>query len=376
MGMLARWGLVRDAATSAVVLPETQGDVAQAASLPADVAAAFGINLQSDRVTRDQAMTIPSMRRGRQIIAGTLGTAPLTCMRRRAGKAPDCLDLPLFAQPDPNTTRAFMLTWTADDLLFHGVSWWLVLERGTDGFPTKARRVEPGRVSVDTASGKVRIDGQLVADRDVIRFDGPDEGVLKHGARTLRTALMLEEAVRRYARLDVPLGLIEDSLGHLEASEVQTLLDAWEVARQQRTTGYLPNGLSYKPTVFDATQVQLAEARAYQSAEIARLLNLPPSAVNAPSNDSLTYSTTESHRRELVDLTFAPFIAAIEQRLSMNDVTPRGTTVHVDLTAFLRGDLTSVLNAAKVGIDAGILSAEEVRANWLNLPPIEESSND
>lgn len=377
MGLLARWGLARDVATAeTVVLPPTRGDVAQVSHLPTSVAEAFGINLASDRVSRDQAMSIPAMRQGRQVIAGTLGTAPLIGLRRRAGRATERVERQLLTQPDPDATCAYTLTWTYDDLLFHGVSWWRVLDRDGQGYPARAERLALGRVVVDTATGRVRVDGKLTADKDLIRFDGPDEGVLKHGARTLRTCLLLEDAVRRYAVMDVPLGFFEDQETQMEDTEVQEFLDSWEKARRARSTGYVPKGLEYKTPGFNAEQMQLAEARGYQSAEVARLLNLRPSGVNAPSNDSLTYSTTEGDRRQLIDLTYRPFIASVEQRLSMPDVTPAGTTVAVDLTSFSRGDTKTVLEAAKVGIDAGVLLPDEVRTDWLNLPPLEGTTDE
>lgn len=374
MGMLSKLGFARDVAMMEYSLPAVPGDVAQVSDLPAEVAAAFGINLDTDHVTREQAMSVPAVRRGRQIICGTLGAVPLVCVRSRAGKTAERVERQLLSHPDPNTTRSYTLTQTLDALLFDGLAWWRILERGTDGYPSRAEWLNKNRIQVNLAARTVYVDGKPVSDRDVIRFDAPDEGVLKHGARTIKTALMLEEAVRRYARMDVPLGLLEDQDGSLTTEETQTLLDSWELARRARTTGYLPRGIKYNSPAFDAQKIELAAARDHQSAEIARLMNLPPDAVNAPSNDSLTYATTESNRRQLVDLTFAPFVSAVQDRLSMPDVTPNGTKVVMDLSAFQRGDITAVMTAAKIGIEAGVITPDEVRADWLNLPPLNKES--
>lgn len=362
------------ALAESVTIPSWGGDVAQVANLPAGIAEAFGINTSSDRVSRAEAMTIPAVRRGRQVIAGTLGTVPLVATRYMQGKPPVNVSRTILTQPDANTSRQYTITWTIDDMLFYGVSWWYIRDFGPDKFPSRAERIAPHRIVVDTSTGEVRIDGKPVASDRLIRFDGPDEGVLTHGSRALRTYILLEDAVRNFSRLDIPLGLIEDEAGRLDEVEIQTLLDSWEKARQKRSTGYLPVGLKYRNPTFNAEQVQLGEARDFQSQEIARLMNLPASAINAPTNDSLTYATTESARRELVDMTFAPFFAALEQRLSMNDVTPNGTLVTFDFGKFLRGDMASVLAAAKVGIDAGVLTPDEVRENWLNLPPLDNAT--
>lgn len=376
------WGPPVTASTATV--RSWGGDVAQVASLPSAIAEAFGINISSERVTRQQAMAIPAVKRGRQVIAGTIGTAPLVATRRIAGRAPERVARQLLTQPSPNVTRAWVLTWTVDALLFYGVAWWRVTDRepgvaGALGYPRQVEWVAPWRVSIapgteERPEGAVLVDGREVPDRDLIRFDGPDEGVLWSCARSILTYAALEDGVRKFARLDVPLGWFEDQEGALDPDESLKMLGSWETARAARTTGYVPRGLKYQPNTATPAALQLVEARGFQAAEIARGMNLPNSYVNAPSGDSLTYATTESNRRELVDITLAPYVSAIEQRLSMPDVTPAGTTVSLDLGKFIRGDIRSVLEAAKIGIDAGVLDPDWVRDQWLDLPPMDQPS--
>lgn len=360
-------------AGTSVVLPGS-GDVVQVASLPQEVAQAFGINTDSDYVTRKQAMTIPSVRQGRNVIAGKIGTAPLICTRVRAGNEPERIDRPFFMQPDPNTTRAALLTWTVDDLIFFGVSYWIVMQRDFAGFPAQAMRVDPSRITIDYAARRILLDGKPIPTRDVIAFQAADEGLLTHGARTLKTCILLEESVRRAASADIPVGLFEDTQGQMETDEIEEFLTSWETHRQTRSTGYVPSGLQYKNPNADPDKLQLAEARAFQASEVARQMNLPAYAVNAPTNDALTYSTTESNRRDLVEITYAPYIAALEQRLSMGDVTPNGTQVHLDFSAFIRGDLKTVIETGAAAVAAGLMTEDEVRAKWLNLPPKETTS--
>lgn len=357
-------------ADSTALIPSLSGDVSQVASLPTEIAQAFGINSEVDHVTRAQAMTIPAVRQGRNVIAGKIGTAPLVCTRVRAGRAPERVDRPYLSQPDPNCTRAALLTWTVDDLIFHGVAYWVVTARDAQGFPSASVRVEPSRISLNYADSTLRLDGKPIAPRDVIAFQGPDEGLLRHGATTLKTCLLLEAAVRRTASADVPVGIFEDSLGQLLDDEVDAFLSSWEAARQKRSTGYVPNGLKYVNPMADPEKLQLKDARAFQAAEVARHLNLPAYAINAPTNDALTYSTTEGNRRDLVEITFAPYIAAIDHRLSLGDVTPVGTAVALDFTAFVRADLAGTITTGAAAIAAGIMTADEVRVMWLNLPPL------
>lgn len=339
------------------------GDVAQVAHLGPAVAAAFGINLSSDYVSRRDAMTIPSVRRGRGIIAGTIGTLPLQGVRVDSSGAETAIERALLRQPDPDATRQFVLTWTVDDLLFHGIAWWRVTARDFQGFPTSAKWVPHGRVVPDFVNGTVRMDGVEVPNSDVIRFDGPDEGLLRTSGRMLRTCILLEEAVRRFARLDIPLGVFTPQPGAPELSPTQIgeLLDEWEAARADRTTGYVNQSLKWDPVQFNAEQLQLADQLAFMDAAVARALNLPARYVGAKSGDSMTYSTVEADRRELLDLSLAPYVTAIDQRLSMDDVTPRGQLARVDTLPLLRGDMLNALKAGQIAMELGVMSDREVR---------------
>lgn len=374
MSILSRWNFAQNvltADTTALIPPWTgSSDVSQVATLPQEVAQAFGINTDTDYVTFDQAMSIPAVRAGVLTIAGKMGATPLVAVRVRAGNPPERVPRGFLDQPDPAATRAATMGDTITDLLFYGVAYWYVMARDSLGFPLQAARIHPSRVALDYASQTIRIDGDLVNTRDVVAFRAPDRGLLYHGARTLKTALMLEDAVRKFARLDVPLGLIEDEAGAMLEDEIQVFLDSWEAARRTRTTGYLPVGLKYNSPGFNAQQVELADARGFQAAEIARLLNLPASVVNAPTGDSLTYATTVENARTLVDVTFAPFRAAVEGRLSMGDVTPTGTSVYFDFAEFQRGDIKSVIETGAAAVAAGLMTTDEVRTDWLHLGPM------
>lgn len=365
--------LVSDATKAAAYpSPLTRGDLDPAA------AAAFGFAPDTETVTRREAMRVPAVRRARAIIAGTIGGMTWQCRRGY-----DLIPRQLCSQPNPDTTAQYVWTWTVDDLFFNGVSWWRVLDRDGENYPSMVERVVRERVRVDQSEGRVYIDGEHVPDRDVIRFDGPDEGVLEYGATTLRTCLLLEAAVRKFARLDVPLGFLRPAEGAQELSgepgtgnpadpddsrsEIDVLLDEWEDARARRSTAFLNRAVEYETVMFDAARVQLAEARQQQAMEVARLTNLPPRYVNAPQASGMTYTNTESDRRDLLDTSLDQYVTAISQRLSMGDVTPRGQTVAPDIFSWLRGDTAAVISAGAAAIDAGVMSPEEVRTEWLGM---------
>lgn len=372
--------------------PLSRASLLTSADLSADAAAAFGINADTITISRQDAMTIPAMKRGRGVICGVISSLPLVLLDSAGVRITK--DAPAWlGQPDPNVPLAGLLTWTVDDMLFHGVSWWRVTARYSTGWPSAFERLTPDRVMViyTGRTAEVYVDGRPADDRDLIRFDGPDEGILRNGGRALKTAIALENATRRLAKLDVPLGYLtpEDSAAELSTeegsaglidettgeptadSEVDVLLDTWEDARATRNTAFLNRAVKYVTVQFDAHKIQLTEQRQAQAVEVARLLNLDPRYVAAPTGDSTTYATSEGNRRELLDISLAPFINPIEQRLSMRDVTPNGQRIRLARAAWMRGDLLQVLQAAKLAHEIGAITTDEIRTEYLGLPPRE-----
>jgi HK97 family phage portal protein len=112
---------------------------------------------------------------------------------------------------------------------------------------------------------------------------------------------------------------------------------------------------------FDSAQMQLVEARQYQcGAEIARLMGIPAWYVNAESA-SATYSNVTAERRALLDFGLRQYITVIEDRMSMNDVTPPNRHVRFDLDDFLRGNPDEQTALAVDLLGAGIINVDEAR---------------
>jgi hypothetical protein len=303
-------------------------------------------------LTRDGVWLVPAVAQGLQVIAGTIGTLPLA---RHRGRQPVELGT-LLTQPDPEEPRESTLTRLVEDLALFECGYLVVLERDATGFPLHARYfphelVEPLDAPHDYVSTggpvlypptRYRLgpgQGVVVPAADVLRFPSHWPGLLVVGARTLRTATMLEQAAQRFAVMDLPSGELHNSGADLDPGKIDELLARWEQARRLHTTGYTNALIEYRQHAWDAGQLQLVEARRFATSEVARLLNLPSRYVNAPTESSMTYANVESERRDLVDLSLRPYLAAVEKRLSLDDVCPHGQRVSFDLDAFYRGDL-------------------------------------
>jgi phage portal protein BeeE len=96
------------------------------------------------------------------------------------------------------------------------------------------------------------------------------------------------------------------------------------------------------------------------STQVARLMNVPAYYISAEMNNSMTYANVQDERRQFVSLSLAPFIHAIEERLSMDDLTARGNIVKFDVEdAFLAVDALERLAVIEKMLTLGLITVEQ-----------------
>ena len=318
-------------------------------------------------VSRDEAMTVPSVARCRNLIAGTIATFPLELYRKSSGEK---LGKPLWLeQPSVSQPLAATIAWTVDSLLFYGVAYWKVTELyADDGRPARFEWVAPGRVSFTTDANsnfitQYQIDGSpapMSGLGSLVTFQGLDEGVLQRGARTLRSSIDLETAARVATATPMPSGVLKNNGADLSQEEVQSILAAWKSARERRSTAYLTSTLEYQPTAFSPRDMMFVDAIQQMSTQVARMMNVPAYYISADQNTSMTYANVQDERRQFVSLSLAPYIHAIESRLSMDDITARGNIVKFNVEdAFLAVDALERLAVIEKMLALGLITVED-----------------
>ena len=319
-------------------------------------------------VTRREALSVPACARAKNIIVGTAASLELHVKRKfddsRVEPTPT-----IISQPDKNMPTAVVYGMTAENLLFHGVAYWQIKEIDpATGRPSQIRWIDAPRVSqVLDSTGEIVIGYQLEAQRlpdngigSLIQFTGIDpDGVLNRGGRTLRTAAALERAVFNYAETPTPSVVLKANVP-MDSNKATAILTAWKQARQTKGTAFLSDNVDMQSVGFNAADLQLTEAREYLAKEIARLMNIPAYYLDAATN-SMTYSNVTAERRALLDFSLRPLLTAIEQRLSMDDVTVSTQYVEYDLDDFLRGNPLERADVYQKLIPLGVLTVEEAR---------------
>lgn len=330
------------------------------------------------RISRAEAIQCAAVKRARDIIAGTIGSLPLNYLNPSFEAQPN----PLLAQPEEAVPRSVTMTQTLDDLLFESMAFWRITEKDADGWPVKVRRLDARSVDVrDTQKVFVRRDGsaqgsawEFVPDEDLIRFWSPCDPLLVAGARAIRTLLRLDAAAARYADAPMPSGMFTpmegaDSDDILEGEEVDAFLNDWEAKRRARATAYVGGSVKFEALQWDPASLQLVETREGAVRDIARLTGISAEDLEV-STTSRTYLNSQQKQQELVNYTLASYMTAVQDRLSMGDVSAEGFMARFDLGGLVRADEKTRVETYEAGIRIGLYSLDTVQRRE-ELPPNE-----
>ena len=320
-----------------------------------------------DRFT---ALQVPAVGRCRNLIAGVISSIDLELYKKSTGVK---LESPLWLdQPDMRQPRSVTIAYTVDSLLFYGVAYWRVTSLyADDGRPSGFEWVANTRVTVTTdetgeAVKYYSVNGArapMSGIGSLVTFQSLLPGVLETGARTIQAAIDIEKASSVAAATPMATSVIKNNGADLPEAQVSGILAAWKAARSSRSTAFLTSTLDIQNIGFSPKDMMYNEASQYLATQIARLMNVPAFMISADMNNSMTYQNVLDSRKEYVAYSLQPFISAIENRLSMDDITAHGNVVRfaIDET-FLRADTAARLDAIEKMLNLGLIDLQQAQS--------------
>jgi HK97 family phage portal protein len=332
---------------------------------------------------RALAMQVPAVARCRNLIAGVISYLPLELYKKSTGEE---LGSPVWLeQPDIRQPRSVTISATVDSLIFYGVAYWRVTEVYADDLrPSRFEWVSNLRVNAQlnpkgTEVLYYTIDGTQVpmsGPGSLITFQGLIQGVLQTAGRTIQSALDIERAAAVASQTPMATGYLKNTGADLPEDHVQGLLATWKASRASRSTAYLTSTLSYESVGFSPKDMMYNEASQYLATQVARAMNVPAYYISADMNNSMTYQNIIDGRKEFVAYSLQPFICAIEDRLSMNDITANGNVVKFNIEeSFLRADTMKRLEAIEKMLTLGLIDLDHAK-EMENMTPEGSESND
>lgn len=324
-----------------------------------------GIDLEGLPVTRTQAMSIAAVARARHLITGTIARLPLVTMQGDRPTTP----APILERPEKLRPRFQTLTWTVDAMIFYGRAFWLVKERTTGGYPAAVEWLPEWEARLDDLGNVTHAYNQRVNPADIIRIDAPHEGLLNYAADRLRAAIRLDRAALVASSNPVPAVELHQTGGSaLTSEQANELVAAYSAQRAKSGVSYSSQNIETR-THGAHPENLLIDGRKASALDIARLLNLPAWALDAPTEgSSITYSNTPSRSRELLDYTLAPYMEAIAARLSSDDILASGIWARFNTDPLLFEDFTTRMSAYKTALDTGIYTVEDLKARENGAP--------
>ena len=325
--------------------------------------------LTTANVSRADAISVPSIARAASLIKGIIASTPLEVYKDSTGQ--EITNAPAWIkQPSPAQPRSVTIAWTVDSLIFYGQAFWQVTSVSEfDGRPLSFEWVPNSRVTFNTDLYTEFITQYYVNGNPVpmtgigslVTFQSlGDEGVLVRGGRTIRAAVDLEKATSTAVATPMPTGVIKNSGADLSDAEALAILNSFERSRKNRATAYMTSTLDYQVTQFSPKDMTYNESAQFMSTQIARMMNVPAFYLSAEMNNSMTYANVLDERKQFVDLSLRPYYAAIEDRLSMDDITPRGNIVRFAIDdTFLRSDAMERLNVIEKMLSLGLITTEQ-----------------
>ena len=316
------------------------------------------------RVSRHDAMSVPSVARARNLICGTVASIPLEYYKTSTGEV---IAPPRWIKQLSKSQPSFVtLTWIVDSLLFYGVSYLLVTERyAEDGRPASFEWVANTRVTFTTDLYGIHvtqyyIDASPVDMNDIVTIQGFDEGVLDRSGRTIQAAIDVDRAAAVNSANPQPAGFLKNSGADLPPNEVQGLIAAWKRARQNNSTAYLTSTLDYNPVSFSPKDMMYNEAVQNLSTQIARAMNVPAYYLSADQNTTMTYANVQDERKQFYALSIEHYINAVQSRLSMDDISTAGHEVRFAVfDTFLKNDPLVELQVLEKLLTLGLISTEQ-----------------
>jgi HK97 family phage portal protein len=316
------------------------------------------------RVSRKDAMSVPSVARARNLICGTVASIPLEYYNKRTGEV---MAAPRWiSQLSKNQPSFITLNWLVDSLLFYGVAYLRVTERyAEDGRPSAFEWIANTRVTYTTDLEGIMItqyyvDIQPIDMNDIVTIQGLDEGVLERAGRTIQSAIDINKAASVASATPMSSGILKNTGADLPPAEVSGLLSAWKRSRQNNSTAYLTSTLEFQSTQFSPKDMMYNEAIQNLSTEIARAMNVPAYYLSADQNTTMTYANVQDERKQFYALSIEPYIQAIQARLSMDDISTSGHEVRFAVfDTFLKNDPLVELQVIEKLLTLGLITTEQ-----------------
>ena len=278
-------------------------------------------------MSRGEAMAVPAVSGARNRLVSTITRMPL---RAERGGQPLPVQPIWIGRADGTQAAALRMAGTVDDLLFHGESLWLA-ERDADNQVIRATHCPYDQWTLDD-DGYITVDEERVPSSRAIHIPGLHEGILTFGATTIRGASRTMSAAVDVAEHPLRAELHDTGDYPMTREEQRAIVaDAREAMASAGGVLFTTPGLETRLHQVDPGAMMVAGRESF-AVDVARLIGIPGAVIDAYSQGStMTYTTVQDVLTHFLHLGATLYMTPITARLSLDDVSPRGTEIRFNL---------------------------------------------
>jgi len=327
-------------------------------------------------VTPNTALSLTAVYRAVQIIATPISKMSIDTYRFATGIELKVENPVLVNNPSIDQNRRDFLFQTVTDLALEGNSYWLK-NYGSNGqvnnltiLPASAVQPSYPKLSDGTIDYSVIVYdymGKRYTKREIehLRIFSK-AGVLKGVSpiescrKDISAAIDLRDyAGNWFTAAGVPTGVLKTN-AMLNKEDADLVTNNWHNKQQNRQIAVLGNGFEYQAIALSPKDALFTEVQDQQVQAVARLFGVPARLLlTSVPGASDTYTNLQDENQVFYRHTLMAYTDAITDALS--NCLPRGNRVEFDFEHLFKADVAARYNYYKVAIEAGILTAEEVR---------------
>lgn len=341
------------------------------------------------------SLTIAPVFQAINLISGDVAKLPLNVYQRRQdlGVKGRIVDDNHPAQKlikyRPNAEMSAFKFWRR--IMTHALLWsnaYCIIRRDKAGNPVELLPLLPDRTTPQrTRDGQLfyvsEIDGELkgfaasnILHIEQISITGEADCQLLYKAReAFALSLAAEQFASKYfvnggrigGILEMPPGMTKQGADNLESGFRKT----YESIDNSFRSVILRDGAKFHQAQFTPEQTQMTAARDQQVKEVARWFNIPPHKLGDDSKAS--YNSLEQENRAYLQGCLSHWLKTVESECYLKLLQPmeqesNSHFVEFNTAALVQADISTQYSIYRTGIEAGILSPDEVRA-MQNLNP-------
>ncbi len=320
-----------------------------------------------------------------RLLSMTAASLPLVPYRRveggrervTGGKLPSLLE-----RPAPACTQAAFVAKVMVDLLLQGNSFIGLYRDGPD--VVQLGTLPPDRVQIEIKAGQPfyryspQVGGQMILTVDdlihvraLVSIDGVvGLSPLRQAAGAINLSDSLAKHAASYMANDGrPSGILRVDPGP-DQEKFQEWLSSWNAqhvgVENAGKIAVMGGSADFTAIQLPPDSMQLLEQRRLSTVEICRAFGCPPHLINADTNESMTYSSTEMQATELLKFGLQPWLTQIEQSISNHPaLCSERQYVQFNADALMRSDSKTRAEIFEIALgrsgNPGWLSREEIR---------------